>query len=304
MDLGLRLATYRLKFPYGMQRFCGAGRRKHVKNCPREARERLLKEMKKGETGKAKIYSDSTFRHVNQFAMTSDVACMTGGGIGQICNMVPFDEPHEEVIINAGTNEIKTESVEEFVFTVDKAEEKLCKIAQTSVTTVVLPATQPTTPECIAKYEYLHEKMKNNDAFSTIILEDIELSDDMGHPTVEGTKSAVCQINLAKGDHLIMQDCMEDIVFPQKYRKVQTVFKVGCRGCDSYDYTPTLCTPCKEAARNADVTKIEARIKELKEEMYPAMNGDIEMMDQKGLKRSSSNGDHAKNPTKTSKGGM
>ena len=304
VDFGSRITVANTSFQlsyYGMQKYCGACRRKHGRNCPREARERLMKEMRKGETGKGKIYSDSTFRHVNQFAMTSDVACMTGGGIGQICNMIPFDEPHDEVVINAGTNELKTESLHEFVYTVDKADEKLRQIAKESSTMVVLPAPKTMTPETKVKTEYLHDKMKKNEAITTIILEDVELCDDMGHPTVEGTRSAVTQLHMAKGEKLVMNECLEDIVFPLKYRKVQTVFKVGCRGCDNLEYTPTLCTSCKDLAKAVDISQLEARIKTLKDEMFPIIS-DVVMMDQKGQKRSNSDNDDPANPTKTSRG--
>ena len=242
--------------------------------------------MRKEETGRCKVYSDSTFRHVNQFALKSDVACMTGGGIAQLCNVLPYDESHESIILNAGTNELKTESLHEFVYTIEKASEKLSKVADNVSTIVVLPAIKNETPTLKAKSEFLHEKIMAIGQVTTVALENIELADDMGHPSVNGTKTAMIQVDAATGNNLIMQDCVEDVSFPQKYRKVQTLFKVGCRGCDSLEFTHTLCSNCKEAAKKIDISVLQARIDFLQNEMFPQMN-DVDMTE-RGKKRSNS----------------
>ena len=47
---------------------------------------------------------------------------MSGGGIGQLCNLAKYDE----IVIHGGTNEIlSTRTNEEFVYAVHKAEEKI-----------------------------------------------------------------------------------------------------------------------------------------------------------------------------------
>ena len=289
VDFGQRITVDHCSFKisyYGMQKFCGACRRKHGRDCPREARERLLKEMRKDETGKCKVYSDSTFRHVNQYALTSDVACMTGGGIAQLCNVLPYDESHDSIVLNAGTNELKTESLHEFVYTIEKATDKLSKVAANVPTMVVLPAVKNATPTLKAKTEFLHEKIMAIGQVTTVVLENIELADDMGHPSVDGTKTAMIQVDAATGNNLIMQDCVDDVSFPQKYRKVQTLFKVGCRGCESLEFTHTLCSNCKEAAKKIDVSVLQTRIDFLQNEMYPQMN-EVDMKE-RGKKRSNS----------------
>ena len=68
-------------------------------------------------------------RHVNSLVHTTDVACMSGGGIGQIVNAIYHGEKHDEIIINAGTNEIVySKSLDEFVYTIEKSLKKLQKL--------------------------------------------------------------------------------------------------------------------------------------------------------------------------------
>ena len=71
---------------------------KHAKPCPKRIR---FKEMEMARlelvaTNKRKFYGDSTLRQVNQLALAHNVACMSGGGLGQLCNAIKLDTPHEE----------------------------------------------------------------------------------------------------------------------------------------------------------------------------------------------------------------
>ena len=84
-------------------------------------------------------------RNANQLAVNSNVACMTGGGVGQICNAISLDTKYEEVIIHAGTNEIcnsnysNADTLHDFVYTVEKAAEKITELAKSAKVTLVLP---------------------------------------------------------------------------------------------------------------------------------------------------------------------
>ena len=227
---------------------------------------------------------------------------MSGGGIGQICNLIPYDRHYEAVIVNAGSNEIKEESLQEFVYTMNKSEDKLRKLATSTQVTVVLPPVCTTTPEMIAKSHYVHDVVKKIETVSTITLEDIETVDNdfHRHPTVEGTKSIIKQINVAMNEQIVLKDCIDDAVFALKYRQVQTVFKVGCRGCDSHEYTPALCANCKEMAKDVDVTLLEAKIKKLKDNMFPQIE-EVEMRDPNSKRAHSSDDDDAKLPPKAVK---
>ena len=90
--------------------------------------------------------------------------------------------------------------------------------------------------------------------------------------------------------NIIMDDCEPDLISKQRYRGVQKLFKTGCRGCDDLNYTHVLCAKCKEDAVLTDTTVLEDKIKELMDEMYPAMDVDGNK-DNSGMKRVNSDED-------------
>ena len=182
----------------------------------------------------------------------------------------------DEYIINGGTNELKTESLHEFVYTVHKAGEKLQQIVTAGKkVTLVLPQVATATPEAKAKSIYLQEQMQSITEIKTVCLSDIEY-DDTDHPTVNGTRELIKQIHSANNNDIIMDGCDDDTVSKRIYRKVQTAFKVGCRGCNSTNFTNTLCEECKVAALEVNIGDLEVSIATVREQMYPAMN-DVEM---------------------------
>ena len=89
----------------GLEKYCYECSRKHSYHCPTRAWNEFLEKLRTGKTGKRKIYSDSIARHANVPALTTDVACMSGGGIGQIVNAISYDTKHEEVVIMGGGNQ-------------------------------------------------------------------------------------------------------------------------------------------------------------------------------------------------------
>ena len=99
-----------------MEKFCQICQRTHGKECPSKVRFEALKKLRQGKTLQCKIYSDSSLRSANQLALSTDVACMSGGGIGQIINAVPLDVKRDDVVIFAGNNEItNNDTLQEFV---------------------------------------------------------------------------------------------------------------------------------------------------------------------------------------------
>ena len=84
VDLGERIKVagryFKISYP-GKLHFCSLCQTKHGKECARRTRFEALRKLRKGTTNKAKIYSDSTLRLKNQLALTTDVPCMSGGGI-------------------------------------------------------------------------------------------------------------------------------------------------------------------------------------------------------------------------------
>ena len=267
--------TFKLAYP-GIQKFCGLCQIKHGKECPRRKRFEEMQEKRKAMTIKSKMYATSTLRHANQLALTSNVACMSGGSIAQICNFLPYDDKFEEVIISGGTNEVhSSDPIHEFVYTVEQTAKKIEEVAKNyEKVSLVLPPIPKDIPELTAKAEYLNEKLSAINSVKVLSLSPVEL-DNTNHPTVEGTKNIIQQIDTAVGN-VIMEDCQDDIVVPLKYNKVQALYKVGCRGCERKEYTSTLCEQCKDTAKGADIQPLVSRIEKLIEEMYPNVD-EVEM---------------------------
>ena len=154
--------------------------------------------------------------------LISDVAVMTGGGIGQLCNAIPVDEKHTDVVIYAGNNEVqRIYSPEEFIFTLEKAKEKLQKLARECNITMVLPSLPITGADVIGKQEHIKRKM--NDIAEIKIVELEEIDYDVGHPSVQGTKQIVEQIQKGIGDTLVLEGATEDIATNRKYSQVQVL---------------------------------------------------------------------------------
>lgn len=256
----------------GMQKYCYACNREHGSDfCPTKARNGFLETVRKGVTGKRKIYSDSILAFTNQAALTTDVACMPGGGIGQIINVIAHDEKHEEKIIFGGTNEIVySKNTTEFVFTIDKSLEKLQNMANEITTSFVLPVLPLSTPEMKAKAQYLEEEIRKLEKVNVIKPENVD--HDGIHPTEDGTTSLLKQVDQSLGE-IILNDAEDDDLTTRRYMKVQALYKVGCRACDDPAYSAYLCMNCK-GSLNVDVqnvARLEEMIKKAEEEMYPRM---------------------------------
>ena len=150
---------------------------------------------------------------------------MTGGGIAQLCNAIPFDDHrHDAVIINAGTNELNEENLSEFLFTINKTKTKLESLGSEIKTTVVLPALSTETPEQIVKSQYLHEAMSSVTTIEVIQLTQVEMA-DYRHPTRDGTLQILKQIQ--ETIPILLEDAEEDDATTKlKYRRVQSLYKV------------------------------------------------------------------------------
>ena len=257
----------------GMEKFCRQCQKKHGKDCPEKLRFEKFKTLRKEQRQIRKIYSDSSLRNANQIALTTDVACMSGGGIGQIANAIPLDEKRNEVIIYAGNNEITgNDSLNEFAYTVAKAEEKLKKLADENKVTLVLPSVPPMGACEAGKAEYLEEKMCSINGIKTIKLTEVEY-DDRNHPTIKGTVQILQKINQELNNEIILEGANETDLTRRSYRQVQPIYKVGCRGCNTKEFTPTLCTECKKAAESFDIQSLEGKIERIFSEQFPKDGG-------------------------------
>ena len=288
--------TFKISYP-GKQHFCTLCQKKHGKDCATRVRFDALRNLRKGLTSDKKIYSDSTLRLTNQLALSTDVACMSGGGIGQICNLIPHDtDVHQEVIINAGTNELKTECLKEFVFEVDRAAHKLEKLAASVPVTLVLPPIRDEIPNVAGRSQFLRETLSRVEAVTVVALSDVEM-DETDHPTEKGTLAIIDQIDASK--KVVLEDCRDDVTLPVKYRQVQSVFKAGCRGCDNLDYTPSLCATCRQEAQETDTSILTGMIDARMNILYPPM--DVEMKENKDANKRTASDVHDENLDPASK---
>ena len=293
---------------FGMQKYCTLCGRKHGRDCPSKQRFNFLRQQREGKTEKRKLYSDSTMRLVNQLACTTDVACMTGGSIGQICNMIPYEDKHEEIVINAGTNEIHYESLHEFAYTVEKTWEKLEKLKEKENIVLVLPSTTTDTAEENAKANFLKEQMSAINGIKVLSPTTVECETSFGrvHPTASGTKDLVQQINANLNNEIILENCTDDVVSPLKYRLVDPVYKVGCSACDNPGYVPTLCDGCKQAAVEINIQPLHDMIQEVKSQMFPdtlQTENEVEMAEV-NKKRLSDNNNESSTANKVAKVGQ
>ena len=312
VDLGHKITidghTFKIAY-YGMQKYCTLCGRKHGRDCPSKQRFEFLRTLREGKTDKRKIYSDSTMRLVNQLACTTDVACMTGGSIGQICNMIPYEDKRNEIVINAGTNEIRFESLHEFTYTVEKTRGKLEKLKESENVVLVLPSTTTATPEEAAKAKFLKDNLSAIDGIKVLWPTPVECETTFGrvHPTGEGTKMLMEQINLSLNNEIILENCIDDVVSPLKYRLVEPVYKVGCSACDSPGYTNSLCDDCKKAAIDTDIQSLLQMIEEISSEMFPDLrsdNNDVDMPEGNNKRQPEMGHDDSRNAKKVPKVGQ
>ena len=277
VDVGSAISIRGIKFNIaytGMQRFCYLCFEKHGNECPVKARWNALKNARDGKTGKRKIYSDSSFRSVNQLALTSDVMCVSGGGLGQICNVIALDEKYDEVIIHGGNNEIATHNtINEFVYSVEKSVEKIQDLAKDREVTLILPCAPVHGPVGVGMAKYMEEKLKAIDTIKTLKLDNIEY-DASSHPSEKGTKDMIQQVNEFLGKEVIMEEAMDETTTRKKYAQVQPMYKVGCRGCTVLDFTPTLCDKCCENLSDVHTERLDSIIEEIKNTMYPHLERD------------------------------
>ena len=68
-----------------------------------------------------------------------------------------------------------------------------------------------------------------------------------------------------------MEGAKEDVTTDRKYSNVQPMYKAGCRGCTSPEYTPDLCSQCKEVSQTCDTSELMDLIKHHHKEDFPEL---------------------------------
>ena len=134
---------------------------------------------------------------------------MSGAGIGQLLNAIPFDEPHDEIVVSGGTNDLKGNNLNEFAYSVMKIEEKLSKLSQEQQIKVVLPPIREDVPELHVKGKFLRNSIEKVEKVTVFNLQNIE-GDNTHHPTDKGTADIIKQIHEKKD--IVMEGCNDDII--------------------------------------------------------------------------------------------
>ena len=244
----------------------------HGSHCPVKARNDFLRQQRQLQRNgpKRKIYSASTLRHANQLALTTDVACLSGGGIGHILNAIKYDSKHDDIIIAGGTNElIRPDNLHDFVYTVEKSVDKLRAIVDEVSTTFVIPSIPLDTPQLKAKFDFLEEKVTSIENLKVIKPTNIEHTGI--HPTENGTRSILKAINESFNSEIVVDGAEEEDLTRKRYQQVQALYVVGCKGCDAPGLTPHQCGACKTAAESVDISVLQAMIDKETDEHFPSI---------------------------------
>ena len=269
----------------GMKKHCFLCGRAHGKDCPTRARFEHLKAIRDQQPRKRAVYSSSVLAHVNQLATTADFACMSGGGIGQVINSIAHDEKHDQVTIAAGTNEIvHVSDTSEFVFTINHSLEKLRALAAEVETSFLMPSLALPTPVMKARYDYLESELAKIPEVKVIKPKNVEM--DGYHPTAQGTET-ILQALHAEFKDLILDEAEKADLTTKRYVQVKSLYKVGCRTCDSREFTAYLCEACKSQCPDANIDTFNVFLAKAEKEMYPTAG-----------KRSHESSDEDENPSK------
>ena len=251
----------------GMKKHCFLCGRAHGKECPTRARFDHLKQVRDQKPRKRAVYGSSVLAHVNQLATTADFSCMSGGGIGQIINAIPHDSAHEEVTIAAGTNEIfHAADAKEFVFTVDRSLEKLRTLAAEVKTSFIMPSLELPTPEMKARFNYLENQLA--EIADVLIIKPKNVDMDRIHPTADGTRTIIKELHAHFKD-IILDEADDDDLTTKRYVQVKSLYKVGCRACDTLELTPYLCDACKNQCPDVNIDAFNSLLEKAKNDMYP-----------------------------------
>ena len=116
----------------------------------------------------------------------------------------------------------------------------------------------------------MEQKLSSIETIKCVKLDNIEYEGN--HPTEIGTTSMIQNLQTAIGEPIILEEAENEITCARMYAQVDATYKVGCRGCDTNEFTQYLCETCVEAAKLHDTTELDEIIRKIEEERYPTLN--------------------------------
>ena len=170
------------------------------------------------------------------------------------------------------------------MFTIDHSLEKLRALSAEVETSFVLPSLELPTPQMQARFKYLENKLAKIPEVTTIKPQNVEM--DGIHPTVHGTETILQALHTEFNDIILEEAETEDLT-TKRYFQVKSLYKVGCRTCDTQELTPYLCEACKSKCPDVDTNDFEILLEKLEKDMYPTPG-----------KRTHESGDEEEQPAK------
>ena len=158
------------------------------------------------------------------------------------------------------------------MYTVDSGVAKVREVADNhSMTTVVLPPLPSVTPEAMARVNYIENKLKEIEGGNLRVIDLGAIEYDASeHPSLDGTRAIIRKLESEIGEEIVLPEATnEDMVTSHKYNQVQSLYKAGCRGCDSPDFTQSLCCDCWGKAEGVSVEVYEALVESYRIQLFP-----------------------------------
>ena len=152
-----------------------------------------------------------------------------------------------------------------------KTVEKLEKLADERAVVLLLPAVPTLGPEEDGMKEYFTKKISAIPRVKSINMGD-DVEYEGNHPTEAGTTAIINTLHDQIGG-LILDEAEGEVTTKRWYTEVESTYKVGCRGCDTPQYTPHLCDTCQDEAAAFDTAELDAIIERIEEELFPSLSG-------------------------------
>ena len=249
--------TFPVKIGYkGKSYHCSLCQERHVGGCPVKQDFYEAKELRATAPIKKTILADSTLRLADSTGLCANIICMSGGRVGHVVHMMkdaPKMDTMSDVIVVAGTNDIKqeSESEEEFAAKVTKAVGQFQDLAfhTRQALTFIEPPLQPAlSPLGTRKRDRFNVIMDNLSTKEHCEFKYVRCNSEIqmanGHPTVDGTKALVGVIDQA----VPIITNSKFIATERLYNGVASAYRYGCLNCLKHRHVNcySICPDCAE----------------------------------------------------------
>ena len=224
----------------GKEKYCVRCMKRHPGTCAELLEFYKARDLRREMDIANKILSDSTLRHADETGLNSNLVCMSGGRIGNVCHIIKDDQTMtnvKEVIVVAGQNDLlrADETLDDFKTIVNKSVDLLQQLAFKHKLTIVQPLIPPGSSALVKQKAYYLDELCNQKSTDTALplvyvnnLPEIEMSGI--HPTIAGTAALIKWID--KRVKIITDG--RYITDAKMYRGGRSIYKYGCLLCPNY----------------------------------------------------------------------